>query len=161
MFQVFTWMDVCRIRFSIKCWILNPKVSFLAWEASWGKVLTLDQIQKRGWASANRCYFCQAYEESIDHLLFHCEKTRDVWKLCFTLFRVFWVFPSSVRETLLGWKGSFVGKKCWTIWEVDPLYLSWSVWKARNRNAFKDVCCIAKGWKLLLYIYCGGRLNCL
>ena len=25
-----------------------PKVSFFAWEASWGKVLTLEQLQRRG-----------------------------------------------------------------------------------------------------------------
>ena len=46
-------------------------------------------------------YFCQAFEESIDYLLLHCEKTKEVWKLPFSLFGVSWVFPSSVRETLL------------------------------------------------------------
>ena len=64
------------------------KVSFFAWESTWGKVLTLDQVQKRGWALTNRCYLCQAHEESIDHLFLHCEKTREVWKLFFTLFGV-------------------------------------------------------------------------
>ncbi|RVX23889.1 hypothetical protein CK203_000399 [Vitis vinifera] len=28
-------------------WVL-PKVSFFAWEATWGKVLTLDQLQRKG-----------------------------------------------------------------------------------------------------------------
>ena len=36
---------------------VQPKLSFFAWEASRGKVLTLDRIQKRGWALANRCFF--------------------------------------------------------------------------------------------------------
>ena len=26
----------------------QPKISFFAWEASWGRVLTLDRLQKRG-----------------------------------------------------------------------------------------------------------------
>ncbi|RVW17151.1 Serine protease SPPA, chloroplastic [Vitis vinifera] len=34
----------------------QPKISFFAWEASWGRVLTLDRLQKRGWALANRKY---------------------------------------------------------------------------------------------------------
>ncbi|KAL6346928.1 hypothetical protein AAG906_003045 [Vitis piasezkii] len=34
------------------------KVAFFAWEASWGKVLTLDQLQMRGFFLANRCFFC-------------------------------------------------------------------------------------------------------
>ncbi|RVW39723.1 LINE-1 reverse transcriptase-like [Vitis vinifera] len=32
----------------------QPKISFFVWEASWGRVLTLDRLQKRGWALANR-----------------------------------------------------------------------------------------------------------
>ena len=118
-------------------WV-HPKISFFAWDASWGKALTLDQIQKRGWALANRCFLCQAHEKSIDHLLLHCEKTREVWKLFFTLFGVFWVFPSSVRETLLGWNKAWVGKKRRIVWKVGPLCFFWLVWKARNRIAFED-----------------------
>ena len=34
------------------------KVGFFAWEASWGKVLTLDQLKKRGRILANRCFLC-------------------------------------------------------------------------------------------------------
>ena len=76
---------------------------------SWGKVLTLDQVQKRGWALANRCYLCQVHEESIDHLILHCEKTRELWKLFFTLFGVYWVFPSSVMENPFGVERVFFG----------------------------------------------------
>ena len=37
---------------------VQPKLSCFAWEASWGRVLTLDRLQKRGWALANRCFLC-------------------------------------------------------------------------------------------------------
>ncbi|KAJ9674048.1 hypothetical protein PVL29_023543 [Vitis rotundifolia] len=46
--------------------------------------------------------------------------------------------PSSVKETLLGWRGSFVGKKHKAIWQAGPLCLYRSIWKARNRIAFED-----------------------
>ena len=85
---------------------MQPKLSFFTWEASWERVLTLDRLQKRGWALANRCFLCHMCEESIDHLLIHCEKTREVWMLLLYFFGVSWVFPLSV-----GWRGSFVGKK--------------------------------------------------
>ena len=48
------------------------------------------------------------------------------------------MLPSSVRETLLSWHGSFVGKKRKKVWRVAPLYKFWTVWKARNRLAFND-----------------------
>ena len=41
------------------------KVGFFAWEASWGKVLTLNQLKKRGWSLSNRCFICCVAEESI------------------------------------------------------------------------------------------------
>ena len=80
----------------------QPKISFFAWEASWDKVLTLDRLQKKGWVLANRCFLCQKCGESIDHLLLHYERTREVWTLFLSFFGVSWVFPRSVKETLIG-----------------------------------------------------------
>ena len=34
------------------------KVSFFSWEATWGKVLTLDKLQRRGWHIPKRCFLC-------------------------------------------------------------------------------------------------------
>ena len=48
------------------------------------------------------------------------------------------MFPSSVKETLLGWRGFFVGKKRKEVWQVGLLCLFWVVWKARNRIALED-----------------------
>ncbi|RVW12625.1 putative ribonuclease H protein [Vitis vinifera] len=120
-----------------KVWV-QPKISFFAWEAAWGKALTLDLVQRRGWSLANRCYMCMEKEETIDHLLLHCSKTRALWELLFSLFGVSWVMPCSVRETLLGWQTSSVGKKHRKVWRAAPLHIFWTVWKARNRLAFKD-----------------------
>ena len=57
------------------------KVCFFAWEASWGKVLTLDQLKKRGRFLANRCFLCCEEEESIDHILIQCSRARVLWDL--------------------------------------------------------------------------------
>ena len=68
---------------------VQPKISFFAWEASWQRVLTLDRLQKRGWALANRRFLCQTCEESINHLFLHCEKTREMWMLLLFFFGVY------------------------------------------------------------------------
>ena len=109
------------------------KVGFFAWEASWGKMLTLDQLKKRGWTLANRCFLCCVEEESID-----CTKARVLWELLFALFGVMWVLPYSVRDTFLGWHSTFMGKKCSKVWMAAPLCLFWAVWKERNRIAFEN-----------------------
>ena len=97
MLEIDVW-DTSKISWNV--WV-QPKISFFAWEATWGKALTLDLVQKRGWTSANRCFMSLENEEAIDHLLFHCSKTKVLWDLLLTLFEVSWELPSSVRETLL------------------------------------------------------------
>ena len=128
----FPWSTIWEV------WV-QPKVSFFAWEATWGKVLTLDLVQKRGRSLVNRCFLCHIEEESIGHLFVHCVKTRVLWKLPFALFKVSWVLPSSVRKTLLGWHGSFVGNKRRKVWRADSLCLFWTIWKIKNRTAFNEL----------------------
>ena len=86
----------------------------------------------------NRYYLCQMHEESIDHILLHYAKIRTLWGMFFTFSGVQWVMPMSVRATLLGWDVSFVGKKRREVWRVGPLCIFWTVWKVRNKIAFKD-----------------------
>ena len=89
---------------------MPPKVAFFAWEASWGKILTLEQLQRRRYSLANRCFLCLSEVETVDHLLLHCVKTRALWNLLLSLFGMAWVLSSSIKETLLGWDGAFLGK---------------------------------------------------
>ncbi|KAJ9691054.1 hypothetical protein PVL29_013294 [Vitis rotundifolia] len=112
------------------------KVAFFAWEASWGKVLTLEQLQRRGFSMANRCFLCLSEVETVDHLLLHCGRTRTLWNLLFSLFGVSWILSRTVKETLLGWSGAFVGKRRKRAWQMAPLCIFWTVWKERNSITF-------------------------
>ena len=119
---------------------MQPKVKLFVWEVTWGKALTLDQVQRRGCSLANRCYLCQLHEESMDHLLIHCEKNRVLWELLFALFTMSWVLPWLVRETLLDWYGSFVGKKRKKIWSVGPLMHLLDGLEGKKYNCFQWWC---------------------
>ena len=112
------------------------KLAFFAWEAAWGKVLTLDRLQKRGWQLLNRCFLCGSKDENVNHLLIHCTVAKVLWEIVFGLFSAQWVFPETVKEVLLS-SGSFVGKKRKKIWRSILLFISWTVWKERNRLAFR------------------------
>ena len=84
----------------------------------------------------NRRFLCLSEVETVDHLLLHCVKTRALWNLCFSLFGVAWVLSGSVKETLIGWHGTFVGKTRKKTWQMASLCIFWSVWKERNLLAF-------------------------
>ena len=63
---------------------------------------------------------------------------RVLWDIVFGLVDVNWVFPKTVKDVLVSWRGSFVGKKRKKIWEATPLCIFWTVWKERNRIAFRE-----------------------
>ena len=48
------------------------------------------------------------------------------------------MLPKTVKEALLSWKDSFVGKNRRKTWKSVPLHIFWTVWKERNRIAFGD-----------------------
>ncbi|RVX09127.1 putative ribonuclease H protein [Vitis vinifera] len=115
-----------------------------AWEASWGKVLTQEQLQRRGFSLANRCFLCLPEEETVDHLLLHCIKTRVLWNLLFSLFGISWTLSCTVKTTLLGWNGGFVGKRRKKAWQMAPLCIFWGSLaqshSSLNRSYFNSAC---------------------
>ena len=118
---------------------MQPKISFFTWEVVWEKILTIDQLQRRGIHLANRGYLCLQYEKLVDHLLLHCLKTHLLWELLFSLFGTTWVMLGSVMDSLLCWRGSFEGEKGKKVWQAAPSYLLWAVWKAWNHIVFVHI----------------------
>ena len=54
------------------------KVSFFAWEVTWGRILNIDQLKRRGWVLAGFCCMCKDADESVEHLLIHCGIAREL-----------------------------------------------------------------------------------
>ena len=69
--------------------IWNPlvptKVGFFVWEVWWGKILTMDQLKKRGFSLASKCPFCGQAKEVLEHLFIHCPKIWGPWTTLFSL----------------------------------------------------------------------------
>ena len=77
------------------------KVGFFAWEVWWGKVLTMEQVKRRGHQLASKCSFCGNAKESLEHLLVHCPLIWDLWTALLALPRTQWVYPFSVKDILI------------------------------------------------------------
>ena len=107
--------------------VVPSKMEIFSWEAAWGKILTLDNLKRRGMAFANICFLCEEDEETIDHLLIHCKSAKMLWDLFLSMVGISWVFPQSVLHTLLVWQGVAVGKKLKKIWTSAPSCLFWAL----------------------------------
>ena len=82
---------------------MPPKVCFFAWEAWWGKVLTMMHLKKRGFQIASRCPLCGEADEELNHLLIHCPSVWRLWEGFISIPSYSWVCPYSVQDLFLGW----------------------------------------------------------
>jgi hypothetical protein len=78
-------------------------VAFFVWLAALGKILTLDNLRKKNIVLINRCGMCKRDEETIDHLLLHCECAEVLWNAFFSRFGLVWTMPRGVVNLLQCW----------------------------------------------------------
>ena len=79
------------------------RVAFFAWTAARSKIVTLDNLRRRGMVVVNRCWLYESDGESVDHLLLHCGAARALWNAFFSRFGLCWVMPCTVNELFASW----------------------------------------------------------
>jgi len=92
-------------RFPWKCvWRTQAlsRATFFSWSAALGKIITLDNLRKHHAIMINRYYMCKKTEESVDHLLLHCDVVYALWYSLFSRFGLSWVMPRRVIDLLAG-----------------------------------------------------------
>jgi hypothetical protein len=113
------------------------RVFFFAWSASWGRILTADNLMRRGYHLAGWCCMCRRDGETTNHLLIHCEVASGLWSFVFRKFGILWVLPGCVRDLFFGWYNG-LGKLHSKIWNMVPLCLLWTLWRERNSRIFEN-----------------------
>ena len=64
---------------SIWCIKAPKRVSFLLWTTVWDRILTIDNLVKRGLSLINWCCLCRCNGDIVDHLLLHCKFAHTLW----------------------------------------------------------------------------------
>ena len=118
-----------------------PKVKLFNWTLLHGRILTAENLRKKGIQGPSICCMCKEAEESIPHLFIECPFARACWNLI--------IKPLSISDphnqiTLLQklWGTSFPLSNCKglvkRVWNSIPANLCWQIWIARNKCIFKD-----------------------
>jgi hypothetical protein len=115
-----------------------PRVAFFVWTAVHSKILTLDNLGRRGLVVVNRCWLCESDVESVDHLLLHCAVARDLWIAFFARFGLCWVMPRSVKELLASWWTAGRTRSA-VVWKMVPHCILWCIWRERNNRCFEGL----------------------
>uniref|UniRef100_A0A2N9EQD7 Reverse transcriptase domain-containing protein n=1 Tax=Fagus sylvatica TaxID=28930 RepID=A0A2N9EQD7_FAGSY len=128
---LFPWKSIWKVK-------APRRVVFFLWSVAWGRILTCDNLMRRGHVMAGWCCLCRAAGESVDHLLLHCEVARVLWHCVFRAFGVAWVLPNQIPALLIGWWNWF-GKHSSQVWNMVPHCLMWTLWRERNSRTFEDI----------------------
>lgn len=59
---------------------LTPKIAHFLWLCYHNKILTRDNLNKKGLQGRNVCILCLKAEETVQHLILACGYTLEVWR---------------------------------------------------------------------------------
>jgi len=80
----------------------------------------VDNLRKMHIIIMDRCYLCKRDEESVDHLLLHCDVASALWNNIFTRFGMSWFMPRRVIDLFAYWWKSERPRSA-LIWEMAPI----------------------------------------
>ena len=100
---------------------------------------TLDHVQRRGFIWQIHVFFFLSFILKKKSLIifFSIVQGQGLFDSCFLLSLVcLWFSHFLVKEMLVRWHGSFLGKGCKKPWKVIPLYILWTNRKEKNMLIF-------------------------
>jgi len=78
------------------------------WLVHHKKILTWDNIRKRGVIGPSICQLCKAQEETMEHILNSCTYTTWLWDYFATIFQQTDKDKGSITNTLNKWRRNFL-----------------------------------------------------
>jgi hypothetical protein len=116
---------------------LWPKVSFFLWLTTQNRILTWDNLRKKGFIGPSMCTLCQQQEETMEHLLNRCPYSQVIWDQGSQMMRRSNRNRDNIQDTLEHWDSiSFSNPILKRIWQLLPGFSLWQIWKERNRRIF-------------------------
>eukprot|EP00253_Pinus_taeda_P033369 PITA_33369 len=120
-----------------------PKIKFFTWLLLKGKVLTAENLRKRGINGPSRCPSCCSAEETIHHLFLDCPFAKSCWINLSSLGNINWQPQQNIPDTIYEWKKNCPWKDKRSkiikrIWDIIPHNLLWRIWLTRNKKIFQN-----------------------
>ena len=107
---------------SVWCSKVPRRVCFFVWSVAWRRILTCDNLIRRGYTMTSWCCMCLCNGESVDCLLIHCLMAGSLWNFVLRSFGIQWVPPNQIMDLLDGW-WNMLRKHTSAIWNLVPPYL--------------------------------------
>ena len=120
-----------------------PKIDIFNWLLCHNRILTADNLRRKGFHGPSRCYLCLANEENAQHLFLECRYAEDVWSETLRLWTPGYTLPSTIFDLYTNWMQCYPGQlpnKSWfkAGWLVLPKLVCWHLWLERNNRIFQE-----------------------
>eukprot|EP00253_Pinus_taeda_P032484 PITA_32484 len=118
---------------------LWPKISIFLWLLSKNRILTWDNLQKRGFIGPSRCPNCNAQEETSTHLMEACALAAQLWNRVAHCNNRRMDRQGDIANILRSWpQVPFQSPILNSLWNLIPGFLYWTLWKERNNRIFNN-----------------------
>ncbi|XP_026458825.1 uncharacterized protein LOC113359400 [Papaver somniferum] len=113
---------------------VHPTVKGAIWKLASNICATDDNLKKKGVQITSRCYICKKEEESLDHLLWNCDFSTNLWLWMRNVFN--FRNPSSFHDILglAKYKSSVILE----LWIAFVLLILREIWFFRNNLIFEE-----------------------
>ncbi|XP_021990863.1 uncharacterized protein LOC110887593 [Helianthus annuus] len=115
-----------------------PKVKLFIWRAIKRGIVVKVELARRGIQLEDRlCARCKSEEESVDHLLINCLKTRAVWWSIMIWLKLPILENITSSEEIFDKIEAYSGSKEWKkLIKAIAMTTLWQIWKSRNDVEF-------------------------
>lgn len=118
---------------------LWPKVSTFMWLLCHKRILTWDNLIKRGFTGPSRCPNCTDRDETIQHLMVTCPLAAFLWEKIIFRCRREGRTPGDLNSTIRNWPSApYSSNLLNSLWRLIPGLTLWTIWKERNKRIFKN-----------------------
>jgi hypothetical protein len=135
--SLYTYLIARRILFPYKMiWRMKIplKVKAFIWLIVKDRILTKNNLAKKGWKGSILCEFCGG-NESINHLFFECPLARFNWSVASCALGIE-RNPENFYDLCQNWLQEFFGVDRVVVM-LGTTALLWNLWKTRNSSCFQ------------------------
>jgi hypothetical protein len=109
------------------------------WLVLHNRILTWENLMKRGFTGPSRCHLCEVKEETTDHLLDECNYTTKIWDWVACIYRQSNRVKGDIRETIKDWNERYNENEMVNLcWSLTSGMVIWAIWKERNMHIFRN-----------------------
>eukprot|EP00253_Pinus_taeda_P022158 PITA_22158 len=115
------------------------KIRTFLWLLMQRKTLTWENLLRKGFQGPSRCPMCLQEEETMNHLFNSCEWASQLWLWMEAIMEDSNRNRDSIQDSITNWRRNFSRiNRVDSIWKCTPGFITWTIWKERNRRIFTE-----------------------